>query len=618
MGLWRGVIADNRGIPTPDFQRSCHASVSNRQMMMLTPPPFAASLPGQCLRTLAWVQRGLQAWLLLTLALAGTLVPAAVLDLAELPAQPLGQFADYYQEAPAQPPLTLAQAQHLYRQGQFRPGQAPVLSFGLGARPVWVRLAVRNPGLQAMSFRIGIGPSWLDRVSVDVVQQDRVQQSWSGGDAMPGALGVLPGLDMGWRTNLPPGESALWVRVQSLDPMQIALHLRTEAQLALAQTTRHYAYGALYGFLLALAAYNLALFAGLRHLRYLFYSLYLLCFIVANLSYTGHGFAWFWPQQPDVQRYAILAFMVFYGVMGFMFASRFLGLSKLMPRVQRGLQIYSVVAMLGMGLCVLTDSHLAAVYLAFGFVSTFSVLMLALGAYSMYAGLVASRYFFAAMLAGLVGSALTTLAVSGVIAFTPFNFHAVEFGLVLEATLLALALAQQFRLDQTQRLQAEFMAQHDALTSLYNRRAFFELGRSSWALAQRSGRALSVMMLDIDHFKAINDQFGHGMGDRVLVEISRTLANGCRAGDVLARWGGEEFIILLPETTLDDARQLAERIRQQVADSTAQVQQLHISFTVSIGVAQYGTESNLDALIDRADAHLYQAKRNGRNQVIAG
>lgn len=538
------------------------------------------------------------------------------LSLADLPPGLLGKFTTWAQEDTDR--LTLGQAQQRYQAGYFRPGPTAALNFGLDAHPVWVRLALVNPAPGPQIYRLDLGPIWTDQLAVYLVQNGHLLQTWQGGDELPGAQGVLPGLGVGWTSVLPAGEFELWIHAQSHDPLQITLQLHTPDQLDQAQMRVHYAYGALYGFLLALAVYNLTLVVGLRQQRFLFYSLYLLCFIGANISYTGHGLVWLWPDQPGVQRYVILVLMVLYGVTGLLFASAFLELPQRLPKVQRGLHVYALLALLGMTGCVVANSHRAATWLAFGFISTVSLLMLALGAYSLRVGLVAGRCFFAAMVAGLLGSSVTTLAVAGWMAFTPVNFHAVEIGVLLEATLLVLALAQQFRQDQSKRLQAEFMAQHDALTGLYNRRAFFELSKSSWALAQRSGRPLSVMMLDIDHFKHINDQYGHGVGDQMLVGISQLLSSSCRAGDVLARWGGEEFMVLLPETALGDAYLLAERIRQTVADTANWPPASPSACTVSMGVAQYGAEPHLEALIERADVHLYQAKRNGRNQVVAG
>ncbi|MDD2880492.1 MAG: sensor domain-containing diguanylate cyclase [Rhodoferax sp.] len=577
---------------------------------MPTQTQFTADVFRRCCAIRGWLRHLLAALVLLL----GAWVQAAPLDLSRLPGGMLGQHADVHVEAQA--PLTLAQARQHFEAGQFSAGTTPVLNFGLGARPVWARLELLNTGSAALAYRLDLSPNWTDQLDVFVVQGQKTTFEWHGGDAIPGARGVSAGLYTGVRVLLTPGLNTIFVRAQTHDPLQLTLALQTDDDAAKSQTVVHYAYGALYGFLLALALCNLALFAGLRQLRFLFYSLYVLCFVAANISYTGHGFAWVWPGQPHIQRYVILVFMVLYGITGFMFASRFLGLPKRLPRVQLGLKAYSIAAALGMGLCVLLDSHLAAAWLGFGFVVSFNGLMLALSAYALRSGQAAGRFFFAAMVCGVFGSALTTLSVAGVIAFTQVNFHAVEVGLLLEAMLLALALAQQFRREQTTRLNAQFLAQHDALTGLYNRRAFFELSKSAWALAQRNGHPLSVLMLDIDYFKQVNDRWGHSGGDAVLVAVSQTMAATCRAGDVLARWGGEEFIVLLPMTALEDARLLAERIRWQIAELTQTPDAM--GCTASIGVTQYAKDVSLDKLIDRADAQLYLAKRYGRNQVQAG
>jgi diguanylate cyclase (GGDEF)-like protein len=181
--------------------------------------------------------------------------------------------------------------------------------------------------------------------------------------------------------------------------------------------------------------------------------------------------------------------------------------------------------------------------------------------------------------------------------------------------LLALALASQVRYEQIALAQAEYLAQHDPLTGLHNRRAFFDLSKAAWAQTHRNARPLSVLMLDIDHFKQINDRHGHEAGDKLLVTVSRLLLTTRRVGDLLARWGGEEFVLLLPETDLHQARQFAERIRQIIQESGATPEPDAIRCTTSIGVAEYAGDTNLDALIARADARLYEAKAGGRNKV---
>lgn len=160
----------------------------------------------------------------------------------------------------------------------------------------------------------------------------------------------------------------------------------------------------------------------------------------------------------------------------------------------------------------------------------------------------------------------------------------------------------------------EELASIDSLTGAGNRRHFLELARIEISRAKRQGLALSVIMLDIDFFKSVNDRFGHETGDKVLVALAATVRAALRAGDIFARLGGEEFILMLPGQDLSDAFQMAERLRLLLAQTEVGDCPVHI--TVSAGVAGLESESeDIDDLLRRADQGLYLAKNQGRNRV---
>lgn len=164
----------------------------------------------------------------------------------------------------------------------------------------------------------------------------------------------------------------------------------------------------------------------------------------------------------------------------------------------------------------------------------------------------------------------------------------------------------------------EKLALQDNLTELANRRHFFERATEEVLRSQRYGRPLSLQMIDIDHFKAINDRFGHAAGDDVLRTFSKTIRSNLRHNDFAARIGGEEFVILLPETGIEDARHHAERLRRAVESNAIPFGEEPFAITVSIGVAGLDAgEFSPDPMLMRADNSLYQAKKNGRNQVQA-
>jgi diguanylate cyclase (GGDEF)-like protein len=156
----------------------------------------------------------------------------------------------------------------------------------------------------------------------------------------------------------------------------------------------------------------------------------------------------------------------------------------------------------------------------------------------------------------------------------------------------------------------------DPLTGLFNRRGLYELGQREVERARRYSRPLSLIMLDIDHFKLVNDQYGHPTGDDVLKLLADRMQKNVRDIDILARYGGEEFVILLPEIDLADARPVAERLRQAVGDWPFSTDRGEISITISVGATQTGNAPyELEALIAHADAAMYIAKQQGRNCV---
>jgi two-component system, cell cycle response regulator len=156
----------------------------------------------------------------------------------------------------------------------------------------------------------------------------------------------------------------------------------------------------------------------------------------------------------------------------------------------------------------------------------------------------------------------------------------------------------------------------DPLTGLPNRRALMARLQHEWARMERNGGSLSLIMADVDHFKRVNDTYGHLIGDRLLQEIAKTLAGQCRTTDLPSRYGGEEFAIVVPDQTVSNAIYLAERCRQEVERIRLPVKSDIIRATVSLGVADSSAATTPESLIDQADDALYQAKNAGRNRVL--
>ncbi len=162
----------------------------------------------------------------------------------------------------------------------------------------------------------------------------------------------------------------------------------------------------------------------------------------------------------------------------------------------------------------------------------------------------------------------------------------------------------------------ERLASIDAMTGLANRRNFLELAEAEWTRFRRYGRPMALLMCDIDHFKAVNDTYGHDAGDQVIKTVADVLHKHKRASDTAGRLGGEEFALILPEATLDSAVAAGERLRKLVAEHVITVGGARISVTISVGASIcHAATSGIEDLIKQADLALYEAKRGGRNRV---
>lgn len=189
------------------------------------------------------------------------------------------------------------------------------------------------------------------------------------------------------------------------------------------------------------------------------------------------------------------------------------------------------------------------------------------------------------------------------------------FNMVVTFTLLTYLAMLYLSLVKKAEKQLLVMAATDPLTKLFNRRRITEIIEYEITRSKREPRMMSFLIGDIDHFKSINDHFGHEGGDQVLVEVSEVLRNAVREQDSVGRWGGEEFLIVLPNTELDGAVLVAERIRNAINQMQVMASGKPVAVTMTLGLSTCGEGENLETAIARADAALYRGKAGGRNRL---
>ncbi len=524
----------------------------------------------------------------------------------------LGRQAQWLIE---QHPTTLAQAEAAQAAGRFAAGARDIPALGVGQPPVWMHLRVHNTAATTESAHFVLRAMWMEHVDIHVLQDGQLLQHWQRDGAQPIAHALEPGLGITVPLQLPPGDSDIFARFETPETMVLPVYLLDDATLDDARRLVHYGFGLMYGLLFVLLAYNAMVGLALREPDYFYYALYLFSMLALNITFNGFGEAWLWPGAAQWQRVAAPVLLLFKASCGLLFACHFFRLSRASPRLLRGVLALGSLGMAVVVAATLQGAEAFATLLAREGMLGAALVMLALGVVQLRRRETAATLYTLGVAAGVGGMLVTALTLRGALEVTLPHYHATGIGSMLEATLLGLALVARMRLGRKAHRQAEHMAMRDPLTGLWNRRGFADIAERIWSGTPAQQQPLSLVVLDIDHFKRINDLHGHDTGDRVLVALAKSLTQHCRHGDEVARWGGEEFIVLLPGTHLAQAVGLAERLRQAVGQLDLRAGGTPLPLTVSLGVAERRPHQRLEALITEADMLLYRAKRQGRNRV---
>ncbi|MDH5359713.1 MAG: sensor domain-containing diguanylate cyclase [Gammaproteobacteria bacterium] len=539
---------------------------------------------------------------------------AVGLDLAEQKTTPIGTHIEFLQEADSA--LNLQEAVVAYRDGRFQKSRRDILTFGVGSRPIWLRVATYNPLHISLLQRLSIETSWLDRLDIYFIDSEGSAEEFHTGDLYAYTERPINGRFFSFDHQFLPGDSVIYIRVETPDPMVLPIYLTSVEAHSDREQNEGYLYGFLYGVIIALLGYNLMLFLSLKAWRYFYFAIYLGMFWFMNMSYTGHAYMWLWPALPGWQLWANHILILLFPITGLIFATIFLNTRVCLPRLHKVVITACIIFFVLESLAILAQEQAVALFISFSFIFSFSLAMVYMGVVSILNGNKSAKYFLMASIAHVTGSSITMMTTSALIPYSTIGYHAVEIGMMLDAILLAMALADQFRHVQEQRLRAEHLAMLDPLTGINNRRAFYELVTPLWNMAIEEKHDIAVIMLDIDMFKSINDKYGHRQGDEVLSLVAKTLMDCMRTSDIIARWGGEEFIVLLPKTSRSAVMVIAERCRKRLSTLSIDMAGEKQNMTVSLGVAHTEQpQDSLDEFVAIADAHLYEAKRLGRNRV---
>jgi len=376
--------------------------------------------------------------------------------------------------------------------------------------------------------------------------------------------------------------------------------------------------------LITMGMYNLVIYSFSIVARYyLFYVSYVLLTSIYFIHINGLAYSLGLPVSQHLMMKLGITSMGLALLSAINFARFFLDTKKYVPWIDRFLLLYSFVFLVVIMFYLVTGDY----YI----MNTFTIyagtpvpfMLLATTIICQIKGVRSAWLFFAAWGLMLISGVIYSNTLNGILPFSTITFFSYQIGSVLETILLSLALAYRIRSLQDERDNLLFsntlledVANQDALTGLFNRRFFDKHLAIEIKRCLSAAKPISIIMLDVDNFKLFNDTYGHQTGDEVLRMLGCVLRNVLRDREFPCRYGGEEFIVIVPEVDEQLGVKIAERIRSTIAMTTvAGGNGTMLSVTVSIGVATVWDKADLQEIVSKADKALYQSKRSGKNRV---
>ena len=414
-----------------------------------------------------------------------------------------------------------------------------------------------------------------------------------------------------------PGISTVYLQVKTRDPFIVSLSILEESALLTKQVEESVYTGLIYGGIAAMLFYNLFLFFGIKQRYYLYYVLFLGSFFVMNASYNGYTYMYFLSDYPTVQNWLQSLAIYLFMITALLFARSFLNLKKYHQTLYK-FTAYLIFLIISIAvLAALFGGYHYHVMLSIILVMSVSIYIFVVALFSWLGGNRSARFFLLGAASGLIGAIITSLTVMSFIPFSYLTYKANDFGMLIDSILLSIALADRMKITLEKSRIVEKEAKTDIVTGLFNRRAYSETSKIEYQRLLRHQRVLSVIIFDVDHFKKVNDTHGHDAGDYILKSVGVIVEEVVREYDYAFRMGGDEFLLLLPETNAQQASILADRIRIRIENKKLVDDDNHKFFvTASFGISQYKkNDTTIEDIVKRADKALYQAKRAGRNRV---
>ncbi|MBA3059236.1 MAG: diguanylate cyclase [Gammaproteobacteria bacterium] len=544
-------------------------------------------------------------------------------------------------------------------------------NFGFTNDAYWFRFQIDNLGQQDAARFIELPIPFIDDVQLYHYTAGQLKTSYRLGDEMPFAQRVVRHQNFVMPLNLAPGANLIYIRLASSGTIEAPFRIWDPTRFYEANDDDKLLQGLVIGILLIMIFYNLFVYFSTRDVNYLYYIGFVASYLFFHVSLNGYAFAYVWPAAVRWNSIAISTFVASSELFASLFAGSFLRLSAF-SRPAHYLTRALVIASALLVALTFVLPYSWTVRVGAAFTIPICLTALALGYWRWWRGAKFARYYCIAWTTVLISLSVLNAGKFGLVPSNIWTENASQIGIVLLVLFLSFTLTDRINHDRTLRINAQAVAlgherwarsaqeallktkeeanreleqrvtartndlnltldqlqlandqlqrlsSVDGLTQISNRAFFDSALAAEHRRADRAKSSLSVVMIDLDHFKLVNDTYGHLGGDaclRALAGLMRPRIQ--RVGDVLARYGGEEFVMLLIDSSMKDSMALAEGFRADIEKLAIPFEGRTIRVTASFGVASGIPNQYLSpqALLAQADKALYQAKHDGRNCV---
>ena len=590
---------------------------------------------------------------------------------------PMGPHVDVYEDPGGS--LSIADALKQKKKVKWFSNSSNDLNFGFTSATYFLKITLVNEAGDDLETFIEIAYPLLDHIKVDILRGGRLSEGYLLGDSYPFSARIIEHRNFIVPLHFAQGETVEVIfKVKTKSSMQIPLRLVKDKALISGGEFRNLVYGMYYGVMIAMVLYNLFVFVSVREVCYLYYVFYVISMAMLLCSLNGFSYQYLWPESIRWNDQAVVVCIGSLVLFAHLFTRIFLDFPGNKPRMNLCSIYISLFLFFNLVLCVILP-YATMILPAIGVSMVMVCFSLFSGVVRCVDGYSPARYYTVSWLAMLLGGVVLAINKLGFLPQNGLTENALQIGSVLEVLLLSFALAERLSTEKTERYDAQLAAlrheqvalsarakalKHerearlaqdealaiqkkanenlennvrlrtreleivntrlrelsttDSLTGLKNRRFFNEIYYSEYNRCIRDKTPLSCLIMDIDHFKNVNDCFGHLVGDECLKEVAATIGSQLmRENDFLARYGGEEFCVLLTNTSAEGALQVGENIRLCVEKLKVVRGGMTIPLTISIGVASEipDHKKNAETLLNNADTALYHSKARGRNCV---